>query len=63
VQESTGAESQIGVHIRLHRFAVLDALVESYLRCGPSATLERIVRLVDYSRRELLQANWSIKAS
>jgi hypothetical protein len=33
VQKSTGGESQIAVHIRLHRFAVLDALVESYLRC------------------------------
>jgi hypothetical protein len=28
---------------------------------GPIATLEQIVRLADYSRRALLQANWSIK--
>jgi hypothetical protein len=27
----------------------------------PITTLEQIVRLVDYSRRGLLQVNWSIK--
>jgi hypothetical protein len=29
---------------------------------GPIATLEQIVRLVDYSPSGLSQANWSIKA-
>jgi hypothetical protein len=28
---------------------------------GPITTLEQIVRLADYSRRALLQVNWSIK--